>query len=110
MQLNQTVCLQKGGMELDQSHITSLFENATEGLVITKSDGRILMVNPGACRMFQYSEEELIGQPIELLIPAHYREQHVALREEFYKDPGNRAVLQQPLHVCQHTKDSYSTC
>lgn len=79
-------------MELDQSHITSLFENATEGLVITKSDGRILMVNPAACRMFQYSKEELIGQPIELLIPAHYREQHVALREEFYKDPGNRAM------------------
>ena len=79
-------------MELDQSHITSLFQNATEGLVITKSDGRILMINPAACRMFQYSEEELIGQPIELLIPAHYREHHVALREQFYKDPGNRVM------------------
>jgi PAS domain S-box-containing protein len=79
-------------MELDQAHITSLFQNATEGLVITNSQGHIILINPAACRMFQYKEEELIGQPIELLIPASYRKQHVAMREQFYQDPKNRVM------------------
>ncbi|HEX8316655.1 MAG TPA: PAS domain-containing sensor histidine kinase [Flavisolibacter sp.] len=79
-------------MELDLAHMTSLFQNATEGLVITNSQGLIILINPSACRMFQYEEEELIGQPIELLIPASYRKQHVELREQFYKDPKNRVM------------------
>lgn len=79
-------------MEFDISHITSLFENATEGFVVTDVHATIILVNPSACRMFNYAPEELVGQKIELLIPKEYRATHVHLRDGFYKDPQNRVM------------------
>ncbi|HMJ47050.1 MAG TPA: PAS domain S-box protein, partial [Ferruginibacter sp.] len=79
-------------MQFDISHITSLFENATEGFVVTNQLGNIFLVNPSACRMFEYTAEEIIGQKIEILIPAKYRNKHVGLRDGFYDDPKNRVM------------------
>ena len=74
------------------SHITSLFENATEGFIVTDSKATIILVNPSACRMFGYTSNELIGQKIEILIPTNLRQVHVKLRDQFYKDPTNRVM------------------
>ena len=79
-------------MEFDQSHITSLFENATEGFVVTNGNGAIVLVNPSACRMFGYDKEELIGREIEILIPRQYKPGHVKLRDGFYSNPQNRVM------------------
>ncbi len=79
-------------MQFDKSHMTSLFENATEGMVVTNSSGEIALVNPSACRMFDYEAEELIGQKIEVLIPSQYRKGHVKLRDGFYEKPQNRVM------------------
>jgi PAS domain S-box-containing protein len=79
-------------MQFDTSHMTSLFENATEGFVVTNGKGEIALVNPSACRMFGYDAEELVGQKIEVLIPSHYRKGHVQLRDGFYHDPKNRVM------------------
>jgi PAS domain S-box-containing protein len=73
-------------------HLTSLFENATEGIVVTNSEGKIILINPSACEMFGYSTEELEGQKIEVLIPASAKKSHIKHREEFYHDPQNRKM------------------
>jgi PAS domain S-box-containing protein len=78
--------------KFDPSHITSLFENATEGFIVTDSHGTIILVNPSACRMFGYEDSEMIGQKIELLIPSHYKRSHIRLRDGFYEDPKNRVM------------------
>jgi len=77
---------------LDKAHMESLFENATEGIILTNHTGRIVMVNPSAERMFDYSSTELIGQPIEILIPDKYKPHHHQLREGFYQKPSNRSM------------------
>ena len=79
---------------LDQAHMTSLFENATEGIILTNGIGNIVMVNPAAARMFEYPLEELIGNPIEILIPDKYKPHHHQLREGFHKKPSNRVMGQ----------------
>jgi PAS domain S-box-containing protein len=79
-------------MQFDKSHITSLFENATEGFVVTDGGGNIVLVNPSACRMFGYETSELIGDKIEILIPQQYRHGHVQLRDGFYAHPQNRVM------------------
>jgi PAS domain S-box-containing protein len=79
-------------MEFDQSHMISLFENATEGFIVTNSKGGIMLVNPSACRMFGYTAEELVGQPVEVLIPHRYRAGHVQLRDGFYENPHTRVM------------------
>ena len=79
-------------MPFDLVHITSLFENATEGFIITDITASIILVNPSACKMFGYMADELVGQKIEILIPSQYKKEHIKLREGFYKDPQNRVM------------------
>jgi PAS domain S-box-containing protein len=79
-------------MQMDKSHMTSLFENATEGIVVTDGLGSIILVNPSAIQMFGYRPDELVGEKIEILIPHQYRKTHVALRDEFYLAPKNRVM------------------
>jgi PAS domain S-box-containing protein len=79
-------------MQFDAAHLTSLFDNATEGIVVTNGKGDIVLVNPSACRVFGFQAEELIGRPIEILIPSRYRHGHVQLRDGFYEAPRNRVM------------------
>lgn len=79
---------------LDQAHITSLFENATEGIILTNGIGNIVMANPAVERMFDYSKDELNGKLIEILIPDKFKPHHHQLRDGFYHKPSNRVMGQ----------------
>ena len=79
-------------LSFEKNHMTSLFENATEGIILTNSDGKIILVNPSAEKMFGYRAEELLDNKIEVLIPRKIREKHVDLRDGFYKKPDNRSM------------------
>ena len=77
---------------LDQEHMSSLFENATEGIILTNGRGLIVLANPAAERMFGYTARELENLPVEALIPGNFRPGHKALREGFHKKPSNRSM------------------
>ena len=79
---------------IDATHLVSLFENATEGIILTNSAGQIILVNPAAEKMFGYEREELKGKLIETLIPEKFKHHHHELREGFYKKPSNRVMGQ----------------
>jgi PAS domain S-box-containing protein len=76
----------------EKTHMISLFENATEGILLTDKTGKIVLVNPAAEKMFGYSSKELMGELIERLIPQRYHERHVGLRDGFYEHPSNRSM------------------
>ena len=78
--------------EFDKTHMTALFENATEGIILTNHSGQIILANPAVERMFLYKAEDLIHQPVEVLIPQKYRKGHVHLREGFYEQPQHRVM------------------
>ena len=77
---------------LDQVHMTSLFENATEGIILTNGKGVIVVANPAAENMFGYDKDELIDLPIEILIPEKFKPSHHQHREGFYNKPSNRTM------------------
>ena len=79
---------------LDSGHLTSLFENATEGIILTNGNGNIVLVNPAAEKMFGYSNDEIAGKAIEILVPDQFKPHHHQLREGFYKHPSNRSMGQ----------------
>ncbi|MEP7375222.1 MAG: PAS domain-containing sensor histidine kinase [Chitinophagaceae bacterium] len=79
---------------LGREHMTSLFENATEGIILTGHHGKIVLVNPAIERIFDYTSDELIGQHIEILIPDNIKPHHHTLREGFYQQPSNRVMGQ----------------
>jgi PAS domain S-box-containing protein len=76
----------------DRTHMISLFENATEGILLTDKEGKIVLVNPAAENMFGYLRQELTGHKIELLIPQRFLGGHENHREGFYKKPQNRSM------------------
>ena len=78
----------------DSEHLTSLFENATEGIILTDGRGNIMLVNPAAEKMFNYESGEITGEPIEILIPDQLKPHHHQLRTGFYQQPSNRSMGQ----------------
>lgn len=76
----------------EKTHMASLFENATEGILLTDKNGKIVLINPAAERMFGYNSAEMLGEVIEKLIPRRYHEKHVGLRDGFYHKPSNRTM------------------
>ena len=74
------------------THLSLLFEHSTEGIILTEGKGPVVLVNPAAERMFGYAADEIIGQPIERLIPQRYQTNHIKLREGFYNNPQNRVM------------------
>ena len=76
----------------DQNQLNALFEHSTEGIVLTNDQGKIVLLNPAAYRLFEYEHDELPGQSIDLLIPQRFHSRHVKDREEFYHHPGNRTM------------------
>lgn len=79
-------------MQFDKSHMTSLFENATEGIILTDNKGIIILANPAALKMFAYEAAGMLGKPVDVLLPERYRAGHTQLREGFYQNPQNRTM------------------
>jgi two-component system, LuxR family, sensor kinase FixL len=69
-----------------------VFEAAPSAMIMANRDGTIVLVNAEAERVFGYGREELVGRPIETLIPQRFRHQHADDRTEFTGDPRRRAM------------------
>lgn len=67
-------------------------EASPNGMVMTDQQGKIIMVNSTTEQLFGYKRAELLGQAIEILIPASHRMHHPALRSEYLQQPSTRAM------------------
>ncbi len=74
------------------NQVEAIFEFATEAILITNHEGKIIRVNPSSEKMFGYSSEELLGQPVELLIPRRLKDKHISRRSEYQENPHARAM------------------
>ncbi|MGH7385372.1 MAG: two-component system sensor histidine kinase NtrB [Candidatus Rokuibacteriota bacterium] len=79
---------------LRRSEATSraLLESASESIVATDATGRIVLVNAKTEAMFGHARAELIGQPVEVLIPTRVREAHVRHRAAYMAAPRVRSM------------------
>ncbi len=66
-----------------ESRFRTLFEFAPDGIVVVNSRHEIIMVNDQTRQLTGYSKEELIGQPIEKLVPQEFSAAHVQWRNEY---------------------------
>lgn len=65
------------------SRYRRLLEAAPDGIFEVDTSGRILLVNSQAERMFGYRREELLGKPVEMLMPERFRGRHPGHREHY---------------------------
>lgn len=70
----------------------AIFESVVEGVIVTGEDGKILLANPAAERLFDRTKLELQGLGIEDLIPKELRKQHVGFRSTYMESPSPRKM------------------
>ncbi len=70
----------------------ALFNYATIGTIVTNDKGEIINFNRKAEADFGYSVEELVQQPIEILLPKALRTRHAGYRNNYYHYPTPRAM------------------
>ncbi|MFH1805381.1 MAG: histidine kinase dimerization/phosphoacceptor domain -containing protein [Pseudomonadota bacterium] len=67
-------------------------EHAPNAMILVDERGRIEMVNAETEQLFGYRRDELLGQPIEILVPARFNSHHADLRDSFVRAPGPRPM------------------
>jgi PAS domain S-box-containing protein len=70
----------------------ALLESAPDALVIVSQDGRIVLVNAQTETLFGYRKEELVGQPIDALVPERFRARHPEYRARYFASSKPRPM------------------
>lgn len=68
----------------------ALLDAAPDAVVIVDEAGIVRMVNEAAERAFGYDRDELVGQPMEVLVPDRFAGRHAEVRKELFADPHAR--------------------
>lgn len=70
----------------------ALFDQAPDAIVAVDLNGKIVRVNHQTETMLGYAPSELLGQPIEMLVPDRYRTEHVGKRQAYTSCPVSRPM------------------
>lgn len=73
-----------------EDRFQKVVQAAPNAIVLVNRQGVIMLVNPQATALFGYSEQELIGQSVDILIPESIRPRHAAHIESFFNNPQTR--------------------
>jgi protein-histidine pros-kinase len=80
------------GRKKAEEKFKDLLESAPDAMVIVNKDGRIQLINAQTETLFGYSRQELVGQWVELLVPARFRHAHPTHRNGYFAAPRPRAM------------------
>jgi len=75
-----------------QDMVLALLESAAQGIIAVDRDGRVVLANRKTEEMFGYTREELLGSPVDMLLPESVRSAHVREREEYFARPRIRPM------------------
>src|SRR5512141_90353 len=73
-------------------HVRSLLDHAPDAIVVVGADSRIQLVNLQTETLFGYRRDELVGRPVELLIPERFRGDHAGHMNRFFANPQTRSM------------------
>jgi PAS domain S-box-containing protein len=88
LEINRDITRRK----LEENKFRNLLESAPDGVVIVNRAGQIQLVNAQAEALFGYARAEMIGNPVEMLIPDRFRDEHAQHRSEYARKPKARPM------------------
>lgn len=77
---------------IEEADILKLIDLIPDAIVIVDKDGNVSHVNSQTSTMLGYSASDLIGSPIEILIPKRFRDIHTEHRADYTKSPKKRPM------------------
>src|SRR5260370_854869 len=77
---------------LIEARFRGVLESVTDAMVIVNREGAIVLINAQAEKLFGYEREDLLGRPVETLIPRDLRGSHVGTRAGYIAEPGVRPM------------------
>jgi diguanylate cyclase (GGDEF)-like protein/PAS domain S-box-containing protein len=75
-----------------QERFRALLEAAPDGIALVNGDGVFVLVNAEMERLFGYTKEDLLGKPVESLVPEAQRAGHIGYRSEYLARPRTRRM------------------
>lgn len=78
---------------LPKKLVHEVLQSSSDALVVTDSDGAIVYVNDESELLFGYNADEMLGKPVEILMPASHRERHKHIVRGFHEAPRARPLL-----------------
>ncbi len=75
-----------------EQRFRTLFESSPDAIIAIDQEGKITEANSQVGRLFGYSRVELLGQPVEVLIPERFRNVHTSHRKEYSDQPRTRPM------------------
>lgn len=89
-----------------QSRLGAILDNAVDAIITIDERGIIESVNPATQTLFGYSEPELVGQNVKLLMPSPYRDEHDGYLQH-YLETGQEKIIGIGREVCGLRKDGH---
>jgi len=87
-----------------EGRFRAVVQSAAEAIICADRQGRVLSWNKAAERLFGYSEQEVLGQPLLIIMPARFREAHQE-RLKRYEQTGEAAAIDRTIEVEGLRKD-----
>ena len=75
-----------------ESKFRDLLESAPDAIVIVNDKGLIVLTNAQTENLFGYHRDELLGQPVEILVPQRFQDEHVGHRKVYAHSPRPRSM------------------
>jgi PAS domain S-box-containing protein len=79
-------------LQESESTAHAFFQSAAQAIFIVDSAGIIVMANPATEKMFGYAVSELIGKPVEILVPQQFLAGHKQHRDRYFRSPQMRPM------------------
>jgi PAS domain S-box-containing protein len=79
-------------LEKSEATIRALLDSSSQFVVAVNADERIVLASGNAERMFGYSREELLGQPLEILVPENLRARHAEHHKTYFANMQSRPM------------------
>lgn len=80
------------GQKKAEEKFKALLDSAPDAMIIANDKGEIVLINQQTETLFGYVRDELIGKPVEILIPDDFRSRHKGHRDQYFSDPKVRAM------------------